>query len=265
MSTLPITPQRLAANRANAARSTGPKSPAGKSHSAQNSRKHGFTAENFAVIRLEELDAVAKLRDDLITDLQPVNSQELFAIERIALAQQALLRAETLETGFFTSCLNHILGRGDALPFTLADDLTRDIEVTRAQNRGYALAEGLQQLTRQSAAFSLILRYKVQTERLYRRSVEDFTRLRKLNLPASPAADAAAEAPEAEIAPNEPTSAPQPQQPPSLTPSETNPPVPPPDPPQPAPRPIARAVSRKPALRDSPADPSRPTRPGELG
>src|SRR5512135_3167790 len=98
-----ISPRRLAANRANAARSTGPRTPEGKARSAQNARKHGFTAANFAVIRLEDLDSIAKLRDDLIAVYQPVNSQELFAIERIALAQQALLRAATIETGFFTS------------------------------------------------------------------------------------------------------------------------------------------------------------------
>ena len=40
----PVSPQQLAANRANAARSTGPASSEGKSRSALNSVKHGFTA-----------------------------------------------------------------------------------------------------------------------------------------------------------------------------------------------------------------------------
>jgi hypothetical protein len=80
-------------NRANAARSTGPRTPSGKARSAQNTRKHGFSASTFAVVRLEDLDEVANLRDDLIAVYKPVNSQELFAIERIALAQQAILRA----------------------------------------------------------------------------------------------------------------------------------------------------------------------------
>ena len=87
-----ITDKQLAANRANAAQSTGPRSPEGKARSAQNSRKHGFTASTFAVVRLEDLDEVARLREDAIAVYQPVNSQELFAVERIALAQQALLR-----------------------------------------------------------------------------------------------------------------------------------------------------------------------------
>src|ERR1035438_7662813 len=61
-----LSPRRLAANRANAAKSTGPITPEGKARSAQNSRKHGFTASTFAVVRLEELDETANLRQDLI-------------------------------------------------------------------------------------------------------------------------------------------------------------------------------------------------------
>ncbi len=83
----PVSASQLAANRANAARSTGPRTPEGKARSAQNARRHGFAAANFAVVRFEDLQAVANLRADLIAVYQPVNSQELFAIERIALAR----------------------------------------------------------------------------------------------------------------------------------------------------------------------------------
>ena len=101
-------PEQLAANRANAAKSTGPRTPQGKARSAQNARKHGFTAFTFAVVRLEDLQEVAHLKDDLLAVFQPVNSQELFAIERIALTQQALLRAARLESGLFTTCLKRV-------------------------------------------------------------------------------------------------------------------------------------------------------------
>ena len=208
MPTTTISPRRLAANRANAALSTGPRSPQGKTRSAQNARKHGLASANFAVIRLEELDAIARLKDDLLAVYQPVNSQELFAVERIALAQQALLRSATLETGLFTCCLNETLQRDGGLAFTLADDLTANLEVTKSQNRAYALAEGLQLQARRSNGFSLFLRYQAQTERLYRRAVEEFERLRALR----------------EELPNEPTIDPEPQQDTPLTPAETNPP-----------------------------------------
>ena len=82
--TKPISPNLLAANRANATHSTGPRTPEGKCRSALNSRKHQFFPENYAVVRLEEGKALVKLRDDLIALYRPINSQEIFAVERIA-------------------------------------------------------------------------------------------------------------------------------------------------------------------------------------
>ena len=84
---MPITEKQLAANRANAAKSTGPRSPEGKARSARNAYSHGFTASTFAVVRLEDLQEIAHLKSDLTAVYQPVNSQELFAIERMALTQ----------------------------------------------------------------------------------------------------------------------------------------------------------------------------------
>jgi hypothetical protein len=104
-----VSQKQLAANRANAAKSTGPRTALGKARSAQNARKHGFTPSTFAVVRLEDLQEVDHLRADLLALYQPVNSQELFAIERLALTQQAILRASRLETGLFTTCLNEVL------------------------------------------------------------------------------------------------------------------------------------------------------------
>ncbi len=204
-----ISPKRLAANRANAARSTGPRTPEGKARSSRNARKHTFNGANFAIVRLEELDSVARLRADLIAAYAPVNSQELFAVERIALAQQALLRASTLETGLFTSCLDMTFRDVHFVDRALTEELTRDIEVTRAQNRAFALAEGLQMLFRCSNAFPFYLRYQAQAERLYRRAVEEFERLRALR----------------DVLPNEPILEPEPLAPPPLTPPETNPPA----------------------------------------
>src|SRR6266699_1760184 len=178
----PISDKQRAANRANAAKSTGPRTPEGKARSAQNARSHGFTASTFAVVRLEDLNEVAHLRADLTAVYQPVNSQELFALERMALTQQAMLRAARLESGLFTTCLDTSLN-GEGQPFTpmspeLAGD--GDIEITRAQNRNYALADGFQRMVRQANAWSLFLRYQAQAERKYRRAVEEFDRLKAL-------------------------------------------------------------------------------------
>jgi hypothetical protein len=189
----PVSPKQLAANRTNAAKSTGPRTPQGKARSAQNGRKHGFTASTFAVVRIEDLDEVAHLRADLIAVYQPVNSQELFAIERLALTQQAILRAARLETGLFTTCLNEALDPSGNPVVFMAEELSGngDIEITRAQNRNYMLGEGFHRMVQQSNSWSLAIRYQAQAERHYRRAVEEFERLKALRhvLPDEPISD----------------------------------------------------------------------------
>ena len=211
MPTNPTSPKQLAANRANAARSTGPRTPLGKARAAQNSRRHGFTASTFAVVRLEDLQELAHLKDDLVAFYQPANSQELFALERMALAQQTLLRAARLEVGLFTCCLDRVYDPcGDPIRLMTPELLGHgDLEVTRAQNRNFALAQGFHRLTRESNSWALLLRYQAQAERLYRRALEDFQRLRA---PAPPAI------------PNEAISGPEPQ--PDPPPGRRQPPSP---------------------------------------
>src|SRR5437773_4314005 len=210
----PISEKQLAANRANAARSTGPRTAQGKARSAQNARSHGFTASTFAVVRLEDLDEIARLTADLTAVYQPFNSQELFALERMALAQQAILRAARLEAGLFTACLDQALDHTGHPIIPMSQELAGDgdIEITRAQNRNYALGEGFHRLARQSNGWSLFLRYQAQAERLYRRAVEEFERLKALRpvLPKAPRPDLPNE-PILEVQPEENDTACEPQ------------------------------------------------------
>jgi hypothetical protein len=179
---VPISRKRLAANRANAAQSTGPNTPDGKTRSAQNAIKHGFTASSFVVVRIEDLQEIAHLKEDLVAFYQPENSQEMVAIERMALAQQSIYRAQRLESGLLTAALNETLDT-NGRPFTpMSSQLAGegDMDITRAQNRNYCLAEGFLRQIRQSNGWSLFLRYQAQSERLYRRALEEFERLQSL-------------------------------------------------------------------------------------
>src|ERR1039458_10896579 len=97
------TDKQIAANRINSQKSTGPRSAAGKTQSAQNARKHGFCSSNFAVAHLENHDEIVDLRHDLLDFYHPANSQELWAVERIALCQLSLIRASRLDAGLFRS------------------------------------------------------------------------------------------------------------------------------------------------------------------
>ena len=222
-----VSPDQLAANRANADRSTGPTTPEGKLRSSQNARKHGFTATSFAVVHLEDLNEVADLREDLIALYHPVNSQELFAVERIALAQQAILRAARLEAGFLSNCLGESVSfRGEFRPPN--SKVVVDNE-TLAQERNFRLADGLHRLASQSNSFALLLRYQAQAERQYRRAIEEFDRLKALR----------------EELRNEPNF-PEPEQTETTcTVCETNP-IPPPTPLPPAPDPWPRPPVRSP-------------------
>ena len=174
------TEKQLAANRANATKSTGPRTAEGKARSARNACTHGFTASSFAVVRLEDLDEIARLKQDAVAVYQPVNAQEMFALEQIALTQQNMFRIARLESGLFTNCLDTYLNTNDVPLSPMSPYLTDDIQISREQNRNYALADGFDRMVRQGNSFGLILRYKAQAERLYRRAVEDFSRLKAL-------------------------------------------------------------------------------------
>jgi hypothetical protein len=62
-----------------------------------------------------------------------------------------------------------------------------------AQNRNYLFAEGFHRINKYSpSSFTLFLRYQAQTERMYRRAVEEFERLKRLRheLPNEPILEA---------------------------------------------------------------------------
>src|SRR5689334_6865028 len=178
----PISEKRLAANRENAKRSTGPRTKEGKERSSRNAVKHGFRAASFAVVRLEDLDEVEKFKADAVACYKPVNAQELIAVERIAMSQQLIFRGARLDAGMFTSALNDVLDRTNNPLIPMDPDMVGDgdIEITRQQNRNYCIAEGFRRIAKESNAIGLMLRYRAQAEREYRRAVEDFDRLKLL-------------------------------------------------------------------------------------
>ena len=199
--------KQIAANRRNAQKSTGPRSSAGKTQAALNAPKHGFAGSSFTVVRLEDLKDIDNLRQDALDFYRPVNSQEIFAVERIALCQMALLRIARLESGILTTCLDRALYPDDEPIRLMTPELAGDgdIEITRAQNRNFALSVGFHKNTERPHTWELFLRYQTQTERQYRRAIEDFERLRAMRPePEEPE--------EFEEMPNEPNS-PQPESP----------------------------------------------------
>jgi hypothetical protein len=91
---------QILANRANAQKSTGPRTPEGKAVVAQNAVTHGFLAQE-TVIRGEDAGEFAVHRDRMLRDLAPVGDGELDMAERIAGLSWRLRRAERLQTEAF--------------------------------------------------------------------------------------------------------------------------------------------------------------------
>ena len=77
------TQAQLDANRQNAQKSTGPKTPDGKDKVAKNALKHGLLARRF-FIGPEQQDAFNKFRSDVRNDLNPVGPVQSVLADRIA-------------------------------------------------------------------------------------------------------------------------------------------------------------------------------------
>jgi len=144
--------------------------------------KHAFRGSSFAVVRLEELNEISNLKADAVACYRPANSQELFAVERIALSQQAIFRGYRLESGLLTVALDHALDPTCHTFRPMSADLIGDgdIEITRAQNRNYAAGEGVRQMSAESDVWALLIRYQVNADRQYRRAIEDYERVKRL-------------------------------------------------------------------------------------
>ena len=94
------TEAQIEANRANAQKSTGPRTPEGKARVAQNAIKHGLLARQVAVVG-EEVEDFALFRDELRAELAPVGLVEARLVARIADLMWRLQRAERFHAESF--------------------------------------------------------------------------------------------------------------------------------------------------------------------
>lgn len=87
---------KLQANRANAARSTGPRTPEGKANSARNSVRHGLLAEHL-LLPDEDAAEMDQFRAALLSELEPVGEVEHVLAERVVTTSWRLRRAHRIE------------------------------------------------------------------------------------------------------------------------------------------------------------------------
>jgi hypothetical protein len=96
---------QLAANRANAQHSTGPRTETGRAISSQNNLDHGFESA-FRILPSENASEFAALQASFLADLAPVNSLERTLVVNMAEFQWLSQRARKLQNQAFDTLEN---------------------------------------------------------------------------------------------------------------------------------------------------------------
>jgi hypothetical protein len=154
--------QQIEANRQNAQKSTGPKTPEGKAAVCRNAFTHGLTAE-LACINGEDMDEFDATRQSFEDELKPVGPVQALLVQRIVMAAWRLDRIRLLEGGIFQ---------------------LRDYDDTRVIDRDY---KDVPPRTRLAAlymrdvngpnALALLGRYEARIERSFYRALHELQRL----------------------------------------------------------------------------------------
>lgn len=151
------TEKQIRANRANAAKSRGPKTPAGKARASQNARKHTFNA--YSVIAIgEDNNAFDAFLGSYITRFQPADDVEADLVEDLAVAAWKRRRYWALEAGLFNHTRIQIRSDGDPQQF-VASQVNLDARVLR-------------ELSDETKALGLVGRFQSAHDRAYRRALE---------------------------------------------------------------------------------------------
>src|SRR5579871_6341080 len=92
--------RKLAANRANAQKSTGPKTEEGKAKVAQNRTKHGLTG-SFQLLPTENVAQFEELLNQFIVDEKPIGIVEVELVKKMAQHLWMSRRADCFQNGCF--------------------------------------------------------------------------------------------------------------------------------------------------------------------
>lgn len=154
---------KIEANRRNARRSTGPRTPEGKARSSRNALKHGLFAGD-AVLPDEDRQAFLELLTALEADQQPASPLEQILLRQLAIAIWRLCRLNRIEVGVLSSGLEDLRAREDGAPEpTPEEDYD---EATRRLGRAFRRA------ARSNDAISRLIRYEATLQRAFYRTLE---------------------------------------------------------------------------------------------
>jgi hypothetical protein len=128
------TPAQIAANQANAQKSSGPKTPEGKAKSSMNRLTHGFASAQ-SIIPGESHEAFIALLDELLIEHQPKTPTEEILVEKMAQTQWLTQRALNLQgEAFLALALKDQSGIPQHLGLLMRYYTTADRAFHRAHN-----------------------------------------------------------------------------------------------------------------------------------
>ena len=209
--------RKAAANRQNALKSTGPKTPDGKAAVRLNALRHGLLSEEI-LLPGEDEEALRELAERLRAELQPVGELENLLVDRIISAYWRLRRLGRVETGIFAWERSEELAEraereAHRYEANLADDLVKvlDITITDEKKHEEALSRARRIRSEQedetatvgrtfardadrANAFSKLSRYETAIERGLYKALHELQRLQAARAAAGsvPANDRAA-------------------------------------------------------------------------
>jgi hypothetical protein len=157
-----ISEKRLAANRANAAKSTGPKSPKGKAISAQNSVRHSILA-NTVVLERESVERFTSLLQAFHKEFQPESEVELALMETMVVSRWRQMRIWGLEK----ASLTHEMNRMALCP-----------EIGAPDDAPTQTAIAFRNLSDDSRALDLLTRYETRFDNQFSRALRRLNELR---------------------------------------------------------------------------------------
>jgi hypothetical protein len=158
--------KQIEANKLNAQKSTGPKTPEGKATVSQNAVTHGLTALR-PVLANENPEEYALFRDDFFRHYAPVGILEESLAQRAADTFWRLRRAQDYETAVLNTLITEARSVSDGIDRVSDNDL---------------LGQVLLNDFRQTHCLEKVQKYEMAIERSFYRTVKELRQLQSLRL-----------------------------------------------------------------------------------
>jgi hypothetical protein len=144
---MPATEAQIRANQQNAAKSTGPKTLAGKEQSRQNGLKHGLSGAGVVVSR-EDFDETEQRTSALEADLQPRSPLGLILVRQMALLSVRMERSARQESAAIAGRVRNAIEEFDEVMLGEAEALLRELaeEPRRSLRKLRQFPEGIDRL-----------------------------------------------------------------------------------------------------------------------